>query len=64
WEGFDSVFNFQLGATRFTGVNANELGFEQSNSSVNILAADGDLLASVDGTQVSTFTDNLSTIFI
>ncbi|NET05629.1 MAG: calcium-binding protein, partial [Symploca sp. SIO2B6] len=63
-EGFDTVFNFQLGATRFTGVNANELGFEQSNSSVNILAADGDLLASVDGTQVSTFTDNLSTIFI
>ncbi|MGB7442850.1 MAG: hypothetical protein WA919_17430 [Coleofasciculaceae cyanobacterium] len=58
------MFNFQLGATTFRGVNGNELSFEQSNSGVNILAAGGDLLASVDGTQVSTFTDNLSTIFV
>ena len=63
-EGSDTVFNFQLDSTNFMRVNADELGFEQYNEGANIVSANTDLLASVDGTQVSTFTENLSTIFI
>ncbi|NEO07446.1 MAG: hypothetical protein F6K51_18525, partial [Moorea sp. SIO3I8] len=62
-EGHDKVINFQLGLTRFGVSDANTLTFEQSNGSVNIIAADGDLLANVEGVEVSTFTDNLSSIF-
>ncbi len=62
-EGHDKVINFQLGLTRFGVSDASTLTFEQSNGSVNIIAADGDLLANVEGVEVSTFTDNLSTIF-
>ncbi|OLT61462.1 hypothetical protein BJP37_23080 [Moorena bouillonii PNG] len=62
-EGHDKVINFQLGLTRFGVSDANTLTFEQSNGSVNIIAADGDLLANVKGVEVSTFTDNLSSIF-
>ena len=63
-QGYDRVRNFQLGSTRFDAGDPNTLTFEASGSGVNIKDANGDRLAYVYNTDVSTFTDNLDDIFI
>ena len=62
-EGIDSIFNFQLGNTQFDVTDSATLTFEQSGNGIDIIQS-GDVLAFVDNVAVSTFRDNVSTIFI
>ncbi|NER79270.1 MAG: hypothetical protein F6K42_06740, partial [Leptolyngbya sp. SIO1D8] len=63
-EGFDRIWNFQLGDTQFDiSVGVGELTFEQQGRAVEISVND-DVLAVVRRTEVSTFENNLNTIFV
>ncbi|MEB3357350.1 MAG: Ig-like domain-containing protein [Synechococcales bacterium] len=63
-DGFDRIENFQLGNTTFDiDVDVSSLSFSSSNGGVEILL-NGDVLAFVTNSQVSTFQDNLNTIFV
>ena len=62
--GFDRIQNFQLGNTQFDiSVGASDLTFRRSGGGVLIRFED-DVLALVNNTQVSTFENNLDTIFV
>ncbi len=61
--GYDSVKNFQLGQTTFGVSDINSLSFADSADGVRI-SQSGDLLAVVSWQSASTFTNNVSNIFI
>jgi Ca2+-binding RTX toxin-like protein len=67
--GFDTINNFQLGQTTFrvgsltTPTNLGSVTITNGENGAEI-SAFGDLLAVVTGTQASTLTNNLSTVFV
>ena len=62
-EGFDTVNNFQLGATTFQVESIDNLSFADSTDGAKIFQGD-DLLAVVSWQSAHTFTENQDTIFI
>ena len=69
FSGFDTINNFQLGQTTFRAgsfTSPTDLGSVTITNGANgaEISAFGDLLAVVTGTQASTLTNNLSTVFV
>ena len=62
-EGFDTIFNFQLGATKFEVSSLDNLNFADSTSGAEIFQED-DLLAVVAGQSANTFSSNQDMIFV
>jgi len=67
--GFNTINNFQLGQTTFRAdsfTTPTDLGSVTITNGANgaEISAFGDLLAVVTGTQASTLTNNLSTVFV
>lgn len=60
---FDTIKNFQLGATQFRVSDVEQLSFKDSAAGAEIFQGD-DLLAVVSWQTAATFSDNLSSIFI
>ncbi|MGB6298671.1 MAG: hypothetical protein WBF90_21155, partial [Rivularia sp. (in: cyanobacteria)] len=61
-EGFDTIFNFQLGATKFEVSSLNNLSFSDSDSGAEIFL-EGDKLAVVAGQYANTFNSDQDMIF-
>ena len=61
-EGFDTIFNFQLGATKFEVGSLDNLNFADSMNGAEIFLQ-GDLLAVVAGQSANTFSNNQDSIF-
>ena len=61
-EGFDTIFNFQLGATKFEVSSLDNLNFADSDSGAEIFLQ-GDKLAVVAGQSANTFSSNQDMIF-
>ena len=61
-EGFDTIFNFQLGATKFEVSSLNNLSFTDSDAGAEIFL-EGDKLAVVAGQSANTFSSNQDMIF-
>ena len=61
-EGFDTIFNFQLGATKFEVSSLDNLNFADSDSGAEIFLQ-GDKLAVVAGQSAHTFSSNQEMIF-
>ncbi len=61
-EGFDTIFNFQLGATKFEVSSLDNLNFTDSSNGAEIFQ-EGDLLAVVAGQSANTFSSNQDMIF-
>ena len=60
--GFDTIYNFQLGATKFKVNSLDKLTFADSPNGVEIFQ-DNDLIAVVAGQSTNTFNNNQDMIF-
>ena len=60
-EGFDTIFNFQLGSTKLEVSSLDNLNFNDSASGAEIFF-EGDKLAVVAGQSTHTFSSNQDTI--